>query len=71
MKNTNIKKLMENCNSRYSLVAATAKRARQIQDDANEKEERLQEKAVTMAIEEIESGKYVVEEPDSLKSDIK
>ncbi len=71
MKTPDIKKLMENCNSRYSLVAATAKRARQIQDEANEKEERLQEKPVTTAMEEIESGKYVVEEPDSLKSEIK
>lgn len=70
MLNPDIKKLLENCNSRYSLVTATAKRARQILDDAKEKEMSLDEKCVSLAIEDISSGKYVIEEPERLKSDI-
>lgn len=70
MFNPDIKKLLTNCNSRYSLVTATAKRARQILDDAKEKEISLDEKCVSLAIEDIADGKYVIEEPDRLKSDI-
>ena len=52
MFNPDLKKLLKGCNSRYSLVVGTAKRAREIRDEAIE-------------------GKYVIEEPDELKSNKK
>lgn len=68
MFNPDLKKLLKNCNSRYSLVIGTAKRAREIRDEAVKKEELLDEKTVSLAIEEILDGKYVVTEPDELVS---
>ena len=66
MFNPDLKKMLENVNSRYSLVIGTAKRAREIRDDAIEKHEQIDEKTVSMAIEEICDGKYVIEEPEEL-----
>ncbi len=68
MFNPDLKELLKNCNSRYSLVVATAKRAREIRDEAIEREEHIDVKTVSTAINEIVDGKYVVEEPDKLKS---
>ncbi|MCH5315330.1 MAG: DNA-directed RNA polymerase subunit omega [Eubacterium sp.] len=66
MFNPDLKEMLKNCNSRYSLVIGTAKRAREIRDDAIEKEEQIDVKTVSTAIEEILDGKYVIEEPDEL-----
>ncbi len=68
MFNPDLKKLLKNCNSRYSLVVGTAKRAREIRDEAVENEVLLDDKTVSTAIDEILDGKYVVTEPDELKS---
>ena len=68
MFNPDLKKLLKNCNSRYSLVVATAKRAREIREEAVKNEVLLDDKGVSIAIEEINDGKYVVEEPAELKS---
>ena len=68
MFNPDLKKMLENVNSRYSLVVGTAKRAREIRDEAIENEKQLDEKTVSVAMEEIWDGKYVIEEPDSIKS---
>lgn len=68
MFNPDLKKLLKNCNSRYSLVVGTAKRAREIRDDAIANDESIDVKTVSVAIEEILDGKYVVEEPDEIKS---
>jgi DNA-directed RNA polymerase subunit omega len=62
-----LKKMLANVNSRYSLVIGTAKRAREIREEAIEKKEQLDEKTVSKAIEEIAEGKYVITEPDELK----
>lgn len=67
MLNPDLKKMLENVNSRYSLVVGIAKRAREIRDDANEKEEQIDIKTVSTAIDEICQGKYVVDEPEELK----
>ena len=67
MFNPDLKKLLKGCNSRYSLVVGTAKRAREIR----EREEPIDVKTVSLAIDEILEGKYVIEEPDELKSDNK
>ncbi|WP_308618971.1 DNA-directed RNA polymerase subunit omega [uncultured Eubacterium sp.] len=68
MFNPDLKKMLNNVNSRYSLVVGTAKRAREIRDEAIENNTILDEKTVSTAIEEIWDGKYVIEEPDSIKS---
>lgn len=68
MFNPDLKELLKNTNSRYSLVVATAKRARQIQDEYIEKEETLDEKVVSLAIDELHDGKYIVEEPEEIKA---
>ena len=39
MFNPDLKKLLKGCNSRYSLVVGTAKRAREIREEAIEREE--------------------------------
>ena len=67
MFNPDLKKMLNNVNSRYSLVIGTAKRAREIREEAIEKNEPINEKTVSKAIAEICEGKYVIEEPDELK----
>ncbi len=49
--------LLEQVDGRYLLVNVVAKRARQIALEANEFEEELPKKPVTMAIEEVAQGK--------------
>ena len=68
MFNPDLKKMLKNVNSRYSRVVGTAKRAREIRDEAVENDTILNEKTVSTAIEEIWDGKYVIEEPDEIKS---
>ena len=67
MFNPDLKKMLGTVNSRYSLVVGTAKRAREIRDEAIEKNEPIEEKTVSKAIVEICDGKYVITEPDELK----
>ena len=69
MFNPDLKKLLKNCNSRYSLVVGTAKREREIRDDAVKKEILLDTKTVSLAIDDIVNGKYVISEPEELKSE--
>ena len=68
MFNPDLKKLLKNCNSRYSLVVGTAKRAREIRDEALAREEHVDVKTVSTAIDEILDGKYVIDEPEEIKS---
>ena len=68
MFNPDLKKLLKNCNSRYSLVVGTAKRAREISDEAIAREEHVDVKTVSTAIDEILDGKYVIDEPEEIKS---
>ncbi|MBQ9518217.1 MAG: DNA-directed RNA polymerase subunit omega [Eubacterium sp.] len=68
MFNPDLKKMLANVNSRYSLVIGTAKRAREIRDEAIEREEHIEEKTVSTAIDEICNGKYIVQEPDEIKN---
>ena len=68
MFNPDLKKMLGNVNSRYSLVVGTAKRAREIRDEAIENDTKLDVKNVSTAIEEICDGKYVIEEPEEIKS---
>ena len=68
MFNPDLKKMLGNVNSRYSLVVGVAKRAREIRDEAIAREEHIDVKTVSTAIEEISEGKYVIDEPAELKN---
>ena len=48
--------LLKNVDSRYLLVNVVAQRARQIAADAEQAQEELTEKPVTMAIKEVAAG---------------
>lgn len=52
-----VAELLKNVDSRYLLVNVVAHRARQIAMEAQEFDEELPEKPVTMAIEEVAEGK--------------
>ena len=49
--------LLKNVESRYLLVNVVAQRARQIAQEAEEMQEELPKKPVTLAIEEVAEGK--------------
>ena len=68
MFNPDLKNVLKNHLSRYSLVAATAKRARQISDEALENGEIMVEKPVSIARDEIVEGKYKVIEPEEIRN---
>lgn len=53
MLNPAIGKLIKNSESRYKLVLDVAKKARKIANDANENEEIITEKPVTLAMNEM------------------
>ncbi|HOL79820.1 MAG: DNA-directed RNA polymerase subunit omega [Clostridiales bacterium] len=67
MLNPNLKLLLKGNLSRYSLVTATAKRAREIVEEANERKELLTEKPVTLAIEQFLNGEYKIVEPEEIR----
>ena len=53
--------------SRYSLVTATAKLAREISDEAVENREIITEKPVSTALEKLLDGEYTIEEPVEIR----
>ena len=55
-----VAELVEKVGSRYQLVNLVAKRARKISDEALEKEEPLEKQAVSMAINEVYTGKLTI-----------
>ena len=57
-----VSELENKSNSRYALVIMTAKRARQISEQANAQEIDLPHKPVKMAIMDIAAGKVTVKE---------
>lgn len=59
--------LLKNVESRYLLVNVVAQRARQIAAEAEESQEELPEKPVTMAIYEVAEGKLYAELKDEYK----
>lgn len=64
MINPSFKNILKEGDSRYTLVMLTAKRARQIVDGSKPLIETSSHKAVTIAIEEIVSGKVKYENPN-------
>ena len=68
MFNPDLRNVLKNHLSRYSLVTATAKRAREIAETAEENKEIMTEKPVSVALEEILDGKYVIIEPEEIRN---
>ncbi len=68
MTNPDMRKLLKNHLSRYSLVIATAKRARAIAEKAEEDKVIMVEKPVTLAVDEIQRGDYVIVEPEEIRN---
>ena len=67
MVNFDLNKILKGHTSRYSLVIAVAKRAREISENASEEGEILIEKPVSLAIEEIADSKYDIIEPEEIR----
>ena len=72
MINIDLKPMLKGGISRYSLCVAVAKRSREINDEAVERRERdkeiLEEKPVSLAVEDILSGRYVITESEDIKN---
>ncbi len=68
MFNPDLRNVLKNKTSRYSLVTAVAKRAREISADAQEEGEILTEKPVSLALDEIISGKLEIVEPEEIRN---
>ncbi len=68
MLNPDLRDLLKNHTSRYSLVIAVAKRAREVAEDPILTEKCGTEKPVTYALDEFLSGKLEIREPDEIKN---
>ncbi len=68
MFNPDLRNVLKNNTSRYSLVTAVAKRAREISSDAQDNSEILTEKPVSLALDEIITGKFEVVEPEEIRN---
>ncbi|HZJ78590.1 MAG TPA: DNA-directed RNA polymerase subunit omega [Clostridia bacterium] len=68
MINNDLRKVLKGHVSRYSLVTATAKRARIIAEEAEENGIIITEKPVSLAIEEILDGKFTIIEPEEIRN---
>lgn len=68
MMNPNLNKILKGKTSRYSLVTAVAKRARDISEDDDMKEKVGTEKPVTYALNELIDGKYTIVEPEEIRN---
>ena len=67
MLNPDLRELLKDNTSRYSLVTAVAKRAREISETPELNEKCGTEKPVTYALDEFLSGKLEICEPDEIK----
>lgn len=66
--NPDLKDVLTGHMSRYSLVRATAKRAREIAEEAEDNKIILMEKPVSIAIDEIIKGEYEIVEPEEIRN---
>lgn len=66
MLNQDLSKVLSNHISRYSLVTATAKRARAISEKNLEDKIITTEKPVSAALDQILEGEYKIVEPDEI-----
>lgn len=68
MLNPDLRELLKNNTSRYSLVTAVAKRAREISETPELNEKCGTEKPVTYALDEFLSGKLEISEPEEIRN---
>lgn len=68
MLNKDLSNVLKGHTSRYSLVTATAKRAREIAEEAEREKRIMTEKPVSLAIDEIIDGKYIIVEPEEIRN---
>ncbi|MBP3696598.1 MAG: DNA-directed RNA polymerase subunit omega [Clostridia bacterium] len=68
MFNPDLRGVLKDHLSRYSLVTATAKRAREIAEEAEANKEIITEKPVSLALEEILDGQYTIIEPEEIRN---
>lgn len=68
MFNPDLRGVLTNHLSRYSLVTATAKRAREISENAEANKVIMTEKPVSVALDEILAGEYVIVEPEEIRN---
>lgn len=68
MFNPDLRNVLKNNVSRYSLVTAVAKRAREIALEAEENGDILDDKPVSLALDEIILGKIEIVEPEEIKN---
>lgn len=64
MRRPSVDDMIKNRTTRYSLVCAVAKRAREISEELAEKRVISDQQPVLMALEEFEKGKYAILEPN-------
>ncbi len=64
MINIDMKPLLKGGISRYSLVVGVAKRSREIADEAKDRKEIIVEKPVSLAVDELLDGEFIINEPD-------
>ncbi len=64
MNKLSVDNMLKGKESRYSLVMAVAKRAREITDEIYKEKEEVVEKPVNLAIEDFKRGKYGIYEPE-------
>ena len=67
MLNPDLRKILKEKTSRYSLVRAVAMRAREITDDDKLRDDCGDEKPVTYALEEFMDGKLEIVEPEEIR----
>ena len=68
MLNPDLRELLKDNTSRYSLVTAVAKRAREIAETPELNEKCGTEKAVTYALDEFLEGKLEIREPEEIRN---
>ncbi len=68
MLNPDLRGLLKDHTSRYSLVTAVAKRARQVAEDPILSEKCGTEKPVSYALDEFLDGKLEIREPEEIKN---
>ena len=67
MHKVDVDSLLQGKQSKYALVVGVAKRAREISEKAEEDGEIMIEKPVSIALDEILSGKYKIIEPEEIR----
>ena len=68
MLNPDLRNLLKDNTSRYSVVTAVAKRAREISENSELNEKCETEKPVSYALDEFLSGKLVICEPEEIRN---